>query len=439
MIEFLRRRLQPVFARLPAVRSFLLSSIDIAARPILYPFRLGRPTTDPSIAASLLANTDRLNEQAEAYFARHANADEALRKPYSEPQALSRRLIDVGVLLDGLRLQPGHTVLDLGCGSGWVSHMLNRFGCPTVSVDVSPTAIDLARRLFAADPQTNRALKPEFRVYDGHRLPLAAASVDRAILYDAFHHVPNQAEILRELRRVLRPDGIVAMSEPGRGHASSAPSLAESAATGVLENELAIEDVAELALAAGFTAARLAVHTNAPLLEIDAADLRRFMGGRGFARYWRNLCAALDAHHYLLLFAGPAEPTTRQPRTLKAALRARSAVPARVPRGQRRSLVLDACNAGDTTWLCTADAPGWTRLGIHLHRRDDRRTMVDYDWVRVQLARDVAPEDHVTIQVDVPPIEEPGDYLLVVDLVIEAVAWFADRGSVTLELPWHVV
>ncbi len=57
--------------------------------------------------------------------------------------------------------------------------------------------------------------------------------------------------------RLLAADGIVAMSEPGEGHGVAATSLTESANTGVLENELVIEDVATLAEAVGFTAANV--------------------------------------------------------------------------------------------------------------------------------------------------------------------------------------
>ena len=124
--------------------------------------------------------------------------------------------------------------------------------------------------------------------------------------------------LLREMRRVLKADGIVAMSEPGRGHSTSPPSVAETASTGVLERELVVEDIAESALAAGFAAARVVADTQVPLVEIDVRQLRSFMGGRGFARYWRNLCAELDGHHYILLFAGDPRPTTAQPKRLQA-------------------------------------------------------------------------------------------------------------------------
>ena len=232
-----------------------------------------------------------------------------------------------------------------------------------------------------------------------------------------------------EMRRVLAADGIVAMSEPGRGHAASAPSVAEAAATGVLENELALEDIADLALSSGFRAARVVVAGRSPTHEIDAADLRPFMGGRGFAKYWKNLCASLDGHHYLLLFAGDAVPTTSRPKLLRASIRH---VETQV---DRRLIVLDVHNAGDTRWLAAASAPGWTRLGAHL-RRDG--ALVDFDWLRVPLPADVGPDDVTRIFARLPPIAEPGRYSIVFDLVIEGVAWFADRGSMATEVPWQV-
>ena len=48
---------------------------------------------------------------------------------------------------------------------------------------------------------------------DATRLPLAADSVDAVIVVDALHHIPNHAAVLAELRRVLRPGGVVVVSE----------------------------------------------------------------------------------------------------------------------------------------------------------------------------------------------------------------------------------
>jgi SAM-dependent methyltransferase len=430
MIDTLRRGLKPLFQRVPRLRPLALAALDIAVRPLLLPFRLSRPPRDEGRAAAVANQVDAFNQAADIYYANHADARALLDKPFSEPAALARRLIDAGVLIEALRLEPGDVVLDLGAGACWFAHLLNRFGCPTVAVDVSPTALALGRQRFEQDPKTNWALNPQFLPYDGQLIPAADGTIDRIVLVDAYHHLPNPVPLLREMRRVLKADGIVAMSEPGRGHAASAPSVAEAEATGVLENELVLEDIAERALESGFTAARV-VLSGAPFAEIDATQLRPFMGGRGFSRYWKNLCAALDSHHYILLFAGDPTPTTRRPKQLRAMMR-------RVGGSERGRVVLDIRNAGDTRWLAAENAAGWTRVGAHLYKDGSPRALVDFDWLRIALPGDVAADERVEVVAPLPRIDRPGDYVIVFDLVIEGVDWFANRGSPTLEVSYRV-
>lgn len=180
----------------------------------MLPFRRVRVDGTPTENAQLTARTDAYNQAAERYFQEFRTPSFLLDKPFSEPTALPKHLIDAGVLISGLRVAPGDVVLELG------------------------------RRLFEADARTKWDLAPQFLVYDGHRLPVDDASCDGIVINDAFHHVPNQRELLTEMCRVLRPDGIVAMSEPGHGHAASEHSLNEATNWGVLENELVLEDVA---------------------------------------------------------------------------------------------------------------------------------------------------------------------------------------------------
>ena len=85
-------------------------------------------------------------------------------------------------------------------------------------------------------------------------------------------------------------------------------------------------------------------------------------------------------------------------------------------------------------WADTSGLPGWTRLGIRLHAADDTATLLDGEWHRVALPHDVAPGEVVIVDVELPPIERSGDYLLVFDLVAEDVAWFADVDSPTAAL-----
>ena len=71
------------------------------------------------------------------------------------------------------------------------------------------------------EPSRNWSLDPRFVAYDGRTLPLDDATCDCVVVYDAFHHIPNQRAILAEMHRILRPRGMVVMSEPGVGHADT--------------------------------------------------------------------------------------------------------------------------------------------------------------------------------------------------------------------------
>ena len=51
------------------------------------------------------------------------------------------------------RIQPGDTVVEIGAGTCWLSHFLNRYGCRTVSVDVSRTALYMEKQLFERDQE----------------------------------------------------------------------------------------------------------------------------------------------------------------------------------------------------------------------------------------------------------------------------------------------
>ncbi len=435
MRELLRSIVRPAFRHAPALRRAGLKAIDVLLAPVLFGFTLRHSAPADVAPDKGDAEVEAFNRAAEDYFAKRGSDGHLLRKPFSEPESLSRRLIDLGVLIDGLRLTPGMTVMELGAGSCWVSHFLNRMGCRTLAVDVSPSALALGRTMFEQDPATDWSLQPLFLAYDGRRLPTGDGTVDAVVVYDAFHHLPNPQHLLRELRRVLKADGIVGMSEPGRGHAASEPSQAEAADSGVLEDELIVERIAEMAGAAGFSATKRIVASNRPLLEIDAARTGQFMGGRGFAQYWDALCSALESHYFLLFYKGTPEPTTARPKHLKAYL---TSATARVEATADRETTVGVRvqNVGDTRWLA-AEGAGWTRVGGHLYSAAPPRQCLAYDWFRCALPGDLAPGEKVSLRVTLPPLP-PGQYEVVIDLVIEGVVWFADRESAALTIPVSV-
>ncbi len=125
-----------------------------------------------------------------------------------------------------LALRPGMRVLDAGCGQGRHSLELLRRGCRPCALDLNPAdlrytrylLVDLARQQHAADPARDPAAYPHLPFVvlrgDAQRLPFPACSFDRVLCSEVLEHVPSPEQAAAELARVLRPDGLLAVSVP---------------------------------------------------------------------------------------------------------------------------------------------------------------------------------------------------------------------------------
>ncbi|RKE16956.1 methyltransferase domain-containing protein [Streptomyces sp. TLI_171] len=117
-------------------------------------------------------------------------------------------------MLAALAVEPGHTVVDLGCGPGTDLPALAEAvgsGGTVLGVDHDREAVDTA-----AD-RTAHLLQVSARLADLHELPLADASCDRARTDRVLQHVADPSLALREARRVLRPGGLLVLGEPDWG------------------------------------------------------------------------------------------------------------------------------------------------------------------------------------------------------------------------------
>lgn len=109
-----------------------------------------------------------------------------------------------------LELRDGDRLLDLGAGSGAMTARAFAAGAKlsrAVLVDLSCEMLKLARSALL------RHAAAECVAGDGEMLPLAAASVDAAILAYSLRNMPDRAKALAELHRVLRPGGRLVILE----------------------------------------------------------------------------------------------------------------------------------------------------------------------------------------------------------------------------------
>src|SRR5665213_1059129 len=104
---------------------------------------------------------------------------------------------------DQVAAWPGRTVLDLGCGGGFMSEALAARGADVVGVDPSRGAVAIATRHAAS-----RGLAVRYLVGSGEAIPLVSGSVDCVVCVDVLEHVRSLDHVLAEVHRVLRPGGL---------------------------------------------------------------------------------------------------------------------------------------------------------------------------------------------------------------------------------------
>lgn len=110
-----------------------------------------------------------------------------------------------------MALGPSSAVLDVACGRGASAIALaSEFGCRVVGVDLSASNIEAAR-MSAQSAGLNHLVT--FRVGDSEALPEATASVDAVICECAFCTFPDKLTAAKEIARVLRPGGVLGLTD----------------------------------------------------------------------------------------------------------------------------------------------------------------------------------------------------------------------------------
>src|SRR6266404_3645653 len=413
-------------------------------------------------------SVEELCQTAEEFFAQRVDWDSLHAKPFADIDETPELLICFAQVVRGLDLLPDMTILDFGAGSCWTSRFLSQLGLKVIALDVSQSALKIGRKLYRRHPIIGNRPKPKFLLFDGQSIDLPDHSVDRISCWEAFHHVPNPAQVISEMGRVLKAGGIAGFSEPGPDHSKSPQAQEEMRTNRVIENDINVREIWSEAQRAGFTEIKLAlVNPNTFLLSLD--EFEAYLAGEDLSEgYISETREQMQHRRVFFLFKGESEapPDSRARGGLLADLQVKPASN-RIRAGKLLRLKVIAKNTGTAVWLPAPEAaqPWWQKsvlrgFGRRPHMGPDRvpprvggvrfaiqlldeaGKLLDIDYFRYHLTpgqgRLIKCGEAVEFSVDVP-MPRSGKYVLKCDLVSEFVRWFASVGSNEVHIPIEVL
>jgi len=123
---------------------------------------------------------------------------------------------DMPKFVDMVTRNNGHAILDLGCGSGRHVLYLTQHGFWVCGLDNSPEGLELTRQWLHQE-----ALSADLRHHQmTDPFPYADASFDAVLSIQVIHHarIAETRQIIAEIARVLKPEGIIFISVPQEKH-----------------------------------------------------------------------------------------------------------------------------------------------------------------------------------------------------------------------------
>jgi O-antigen biosynthesis protein len=101
-------------------------------------------------------------------------------------------------------------VLDIACGEGYGSYLMSEVAKSVIGVDISDETIQHASRAYGHRPNLT------FRQGAATKISFSDAAFDIVVSFETIEHLAEQSEMLCEIRRLLRPNGLFIISSPNR-------------------------------------------------------------------------------------------------------------------------------------------------------------------------------------------------------------------------------
>ena len=346
-----------------------------------------------------------------------------------------RHFCDFANIAVELALAPGSHVLDVGCGSGWLSEYFARLGYVVKGIDISPDLIKMSRERVARVPygvDHETPLRCKFAVHD-IEISALEEKFDAVICYDALHHFEDEAAVIRNIANMLEVGGLLFILE---GEKPSAGSASEEELRDVMEEFSTLEAPFE------YTYLRQLLEENGFAITGDYVSVNGLFPREQLSDNQLSLRTVDTNYHYFcgkkVAYGGHAAkvPDSRSPGDLKARLTTDSSLNILSP-GEKFEFAVKIQNIGDTLWLAGPEP----RTGIVMPATritDNADALVSEIHGEPVLPHAVAPGEVLTLRFTRTAPQRGGKYSLKIDLVNQHVCWFEQRGSEPLVITFEV-
>jgi len=347
-----------------------------------------------------------------------------------------RHFCDFANMAVALDLPAGARILDVACGSGWLSEYFARLGYDVTGIDLNPELIRLSQDRLSHVPYPvdhDTPLRSRFLTHDVEIAPLDE-TFDAIICYDAMHHFLDERAVARHFAAMLSVGGLLFILEGRRplpaskGEEELIDAMYEHR---VLESPFDPTYLRQLLDEAGFAVIGDYVSVN-ELIDRDALDSER------------RVQVEMLAVNYLLckkvVEEGNASriPTSRNPGLLRVRYNVGATWPEFFATGEKIVLPLSVENTGDTLWLGGRyqRRSGIVTLGVKIINHEG--VVVDEFHGEPPLPRCIAPKEKADVVIERICPSAPGAYTLKIDLVDQQICWFEERGAEPLSLPLQI-
>jgi 2-polyprenyl-3-methyl-5-hydroxy-6-metoxy-1,4-benzoquinol methylase len=324
-------------------------------------------------------------------------------------------------ILKAMPIPPGAHVLEVGCGPGWITEILMGLGYAVHAIEPSEDFIEIAKNRIITAKQHYRiseATPVAFHCTTIEDCDLPDGSMDAVLFFDSLHHVIDEDKALAQCHRILRPGGILGISEaewiPGnRGLEVFLYQAMEK--YGALESPFTAEYLDYL------------------LRKHNFEDAVRYFSVNGlFPCSIGNVpigSLSQERSNKIVAFKPFSSPTTKD---VSARTEAQITIlNAQIDKSiQSITVKVKLVNTGDTVWLHSvllSDRGGFVTVPLFSRLENGQRIEAE---PRARLPWNVRPGEEVVLDLTFLLPEGSGDRIWAVDMIDEELFWFSDRGTI---------